>query len=123
MRICGREYRLRFDSEDDGAGFRTGCDYPEIVLGLGCKSLHHVVSNLVHEIFEATLCEEGKRWGHDEVPDDCTRKMFVFEHDYLHVLGPKLLDAMLSSGFFRLVDGRPGMGRKRGGKKGKGCGK
>lgn len=113
MRICGREYRLAFDRDGSDAAFNTGGDYPTVVLGLDCKSLHHVASNLVHEIIEATLCEDFKRWGDDDDPGDCSRKLFVFDHDYLRTFGPKIVDALLSSGFFKLVDGRPkGRGKR-----------
>lgn len=113
MRIVGREYRLKFDAESDGAAFNTGGDYPTITLGLACKSLHHVASNVVHEVVEVILSEDMKRWGDDNDPLDCTRKLFVFDHDYLRTFGPKVVDALVSSGFFKLVDARP---KKRKGK-------
>ena len=113
MRVCGRDYRIKFDHDSSGAGFQTCGDYPTVTLGTDCKSLHHVASNLIHEVIEAVLVEDFKRWADDDDPADCSRKLFVFDHDYFRSFGPKVLDGLLSSGFFKLVDGRPKVKGKR----------
>jgi hypothetical protein len=38
--------------------------------------------------------------------------VFHFDHHYLDSIGPKLCDALLTSGMFRLVDCRPKRRRK-----------
>lgn len=89
------------------------------------KDLRFIAEMLVHEALEAILVEDHRRFHCTDFELGNRGYHFLFDHDYFDSVGPKLLDAMLSSGFFRLVDGRPKkrMACGKGKKKGKGKGK
>jgi len=117
MKICSREYRLKFKKSERGASFYcNGAD----AQGNGLVEIgdygdvEFVGGIIIHEALEAILFEDGKRLCPPVNEGDHTRYVFLFDHDYLDGLQNKILDALLTSGFFKLVDGRK---KKRKGKK------
>jgi hypothetical protein len=123
VKICSRDYKLTFDRDLDGGCFysygKTSEGDAEIIVG-HYKDLRYCAEILLHEITEAILCEDDKRFSCTAFDDDNSRYLFMFPHDYLDTIGPKLLDALLTSGFFSLIDGRPHMPKcKKSKKKGK----
>lgn len=125
MKICSREYALRFRKGVEGACFYSNgpkTDGDGVIEIGDYKDVTFVGGVLIHEILEAILYEDCKRFKPPVVGDDHSRYLFCFDHDYLDGLQNKLLDAMLTSGFFRLVDGRKKhMAKKKKGKKKGGC--
>jgi len=107
IRICSRSFRLKFD-KNGGASFQTYSDKGrgEIVIGLKYPDLEEVAEKIVHEAVEAILATDDKRsynyTGSHEEPN----YLFHFDHDYLCSFTYKLVDALVSSGFFKIVDGR-----------------
>lgn len=126
MKICSREYSLRFRKGVDGACFysngpKTGGDG---VIEIGdYKDVTFVGGVLIHEILEAILYEDCKRYKPPVCGDDHSRYLFCFDHDYLDGLQNKLLEALLTSGFFKLVDVRKKKMVHSKKRKGGGCGK
>jgi len=114
MKICGRDYKLEFNcSKVGGAEFYKNKDGDGLVRFGKFNDLGFIAEMLVHEAVEAILVEDFKRFACTEKVDEDYRYQFHFDHDYLCTLGPKILDALLSSGFFKLVDGRPKKKRPR----------
>ena len=109
MKICSREFKLKFSKKQAGGCFyrfgRKSEGDAEICIGK-YKELHYCAEILCHEIMEAILVEDGKRFSCTEYDPCKDRYLFQFSHDYLDGLGPKLLEALLTSGLFKLVDGR-----------------
>lgn len=123
VKICSREYALRFRKGNSGACFYS--NGPDTngngVIEIGdYKDLEFVCGIIIHELVEAILYEDGRRYCPPVVEGDHSRYLFCFDHDYLDGFQNKVLDALLTSGFFRLVDRRPKVAKKKGGKK-KGC--
>ena len=110
MKICSREYKLKFKPKHAGASFWShddkGCGCIEI--GTDYSDLRYLASVMLNEIIEAVLYEDGKRFKPSIAQnDDHTRYVFHFDHEYLNSeLCNKLLEAMLTSGFFKLADPR-----------------
>lgn len=122
MNIGGIEYRVVFDAEKQGAGFQTSP--PTMWIGCDC-TLQEMANSVMHEALEAVLLQDVKRLTPNcthigDVCDDNTRYVFHFDHDYLCTLTYKLQYALLTSGFYKIVDGRPDRMKKKKGK-GKGC--
>lgn len=116
MKICSRKYKLTFDRKQSGGGFwchgRKSEGRGEICIG-HYKSLRNCAEILCHEVVEAILHEDDKRFSVGREDTNATRQ-FQFDHDYLNGFGPKLADALLTSGMFKLKDCRPKKGKKRG---------
>ncbi len=111
MKICSRDYKLSFDNK---TGRYAGEFYSSGSKGAGngeikvhCGDLRTTAEILCHEIMEAILCEDGKRYCSTSYDYDNSRYLFQFSHDYLDGYGAKLLDALITSGMFKLVDCRP----------------
>jgi hypothetical protein len=109
MKICSRKYKLTFDRKQSGGAFwvngRKSEGRGEICIG-AYKSLRTRAEILVHEITEAILIED-RRFFYDGEDTASRDRKYKFDHGYLVGLGPKLVDALLTSGMFRLVDCRP----------------
>jgi hypothetical protein len=107
MKICSREYDLTFDKKQKGASFwcngRRSGGRGEICIGK-YKDLRTRAEMLVHEVLEAIFVEDGKRSHPTSYEQDNGRYTFHFDHDYFDGVGPKVTDALLSSGMFRLKE-------------------
>ena len=109
MKICGRDYRLNFSKKQSGGEFwcygkdKSGRGEISIVSG---KDLRHTAEILVHEALEAIFAEDNVRYHNSSYDPGNENRFFVFSHHYFDSIGPKLVDALLTSGFFELVDGR-----------------
>lgn len=114
MRICGRDYKLVFRDKMRGAEYTDRDSDGRGLMLIGTKdwNVREVADLIVHESLEAILMEDFKRYTPNmnhisDVCDDTSRFLFVFDHDYLVGFSHKVLDALESSGFFKLADGRP----------------
>ena len=126
MKICSREYALRFRKGVDGACFYSNgrnTDGNGVIEIGDYKDLSFVGGVLTHETLEAILYEDCKRYKPPVAGDDHSRYLFCFDHDYLDGLQNKLLEALLTSGFFKLVDVRKKKMVHSKKRKGGGCGK
>jgi len=117
MKICGRDYKLTFARKANGGAF--WCNGKklegrgEIEVG-HYKDLRFCAEILCHEAIEAIFTEDHVRYADTSYENSNDNRIFHFDHRYLDTVGPKLLDALLTSGMFRLVDCRPKLkGRKR----------
>jgi hypothetical protein len=109
MKICGRDYKLTLVKGHKGAEFycngkETTCR-GEIIIG-DYQDLRGICEILIHEALEAILCEDCKRYYQTSHEACNERYLFMFDHDYLDGLCPKLLDALLTSDLFKLTDNR-----------------
>lgn len=119
MKICSREYALKFRKDMAGGCFYSNGPNSEGdgVIEIGeYRDLGFVCEVVLHEALEAILWEDGRRLCPPCADGDHSRYVFLFDHDYLDGLPAKLIDALLTSGFFRVVDGRPKRKAKKGGK-------
>jgi len=115
IKICSRDFKLTFNSNHSGARFaccgieRNGKKKDgrgEIEIGTKQNDLRDCAERVVHEVMEAIFVEDDKRWGHSSESQDC-EYLFSFGHDYLCSFDKKVVDGLLTSGFFKLTDGRP----------------
>jgi hypothetical protein len=109
LKICSREYRLRFKKSVGGAHFYCNGpnSYGNGLIEVGdYPDLPFIGGIIIHEALEAILYEDGKRLCPPVNDGDHSRYVFLFDHDYLDGLQNKILDALLTSGFFKLKDGR-----------------
>ena len=109
MKICSREYQLKFKNGLGGGEFY--CDGKHgggkgLIVIENYKETRRVAEVLCHEILEAILVEDYKRFACTSRELSNPRYFFQFSHDYLDTVGQKLLDALLTSGFFKLMNGR-----------------
>lgn len=100
IRICSRTFDLCFDPNREGGEFTSSFNggRGRMIVGTKIKSLDHVVTVLVHEILEAILAIDGKRF----VDKAATNMLFTFDHNYLGELGYKVVDALKSSKCFEI---------------------
>lgn len=109
IKICSRDYDLKFDKttgvsscdmsrEKDGKG--------EMIIGTQYSGLAGQAASVIHEAFEAIMMEDCRRFFNYTNSHNRPNFIFVFDHDYLCSLEWKLLDALISSGFFKIVDGK-----------------
>lgn len=116
MKICSRKYKLTFDRKQSGGAFwingRKSEGKGEICIG-HYRNLRNCAEILCHEMVEAILVEDDKRFCSTGRQDNSARRRFQFDHDYLDNIGPKLVDALLTSGMFKLKDCRPKKGKKK----------
>lgn len=105
IRICSREWDLKFDPKHTGASFHTygkpSSGKGVIILGTKWKEKGFKWSILIHEILEAILTTDGKRFERARYQDDMDYR-FIFNHDYLEELPFKILDALESCGVINL---------------------
>jgi hypothetical protein len=100
VRISGRRYDLIFDPTQNGGHFATmtedgkGSGY--VMVGTKCKDSQLILETLLHEIIEATLAVDNRRWK-DEL-NDHSPMIFSFDHTYLTEFTSKILDSLISSG-------------------------
>lgn len=78
----------------------------EIIIGTKCPGLEHQSASIIHEALEVILMEDYKRFFNYTNSHNRPNYIFIFDHDYLCKLEYKLLDALVSSGFFKIVDGK-----------------
>lgn len=107
MLISSREWEIWEDPEIGGGSYKhedpMNHGKRTIVLGTKDKDSRYHAEVLIHEILEIMFSTEDRRFVGDWVQNsDHTRYLFVFDHDYLHGVGPKLLTALLTSGMFEL---------------------
>lgn len=107
IRICSKTYNLKFNKKSGGAKFSTIAKTGRGEIILGTKhGLEKQATNLIHESLESILVEDNKRfYGYTNSSDE-PYLIFIFDHDYLCSLEHKLFDALISSGFFKLMDGK-----------------
>lgn len=108
VNICGRKYKLKF-SESTGGQFycsgKNGGGDGEIYVGR-YKDISRFAEVLLHEIIEAILVEDNKRYAKTGIQDGNENRLFIFDHEYFDVFVYKILDGMISSGFFKIIDNR-----------------
>ena len=109
IKICGRDYRFGFDSNRKGARF--GCNSADgdgsIVIGTRNRALKDMAARVMHEVMECVATEDQKRFYNYRSNSNDPDYIFVFDHDYLCGYTDKIIDGIISSGFFKVVDGRP----------------
>lgn len=108
VRICGREYKLKFSEPTGGCFYcsgKSGSGDGEIYIGK-YKDISRVAEILLHEIIEAILVEDSKRFVPTGLLDDNSNRLFMFTHEYFDMLICKIIDGMKSSGFFKIIDNR-----------------
>lgn len=109
MKICSRDYKLTFRKDQKGGSFwcngRKSEGRGEICIG-AYKDKQARAEILIHEAVEAILVEDGKRSHATSYEQENGRYQFHFGHDYFDGFGPKLLDALLTSGMFRLIESK-----------------
>jgi hypothetical protein len=71
-----------------------------IVVGTQCGDLNHIFEVLFHEIVEATLAVDNRRW--KDEGNNANPLMFVFDHAYLDEFCAKVIDSLVSSGCMEL---------------------
>jgi hypothetical protein len=103
IRICSDEWDLRVDKNLEGGLVNMNPDNENsyMTIGFANPSKYYRASVLIHEVLESILMYDGKRW-ENIIGDNRTVYLFSFDHDYLDQLGPKVLDALLSSGALKL---------------------
>lgn len=125
MRICSRDFSLRFaPSRDDAELSCSGLGgRGEIIVGTKSNHLPTIAGLVAHEAMESILITDGKRFcPHNSKRDDSNihDHVFIFNHEYLNDgFDVKVVDALVTSGFFKLVDGRRSVACKKKKKKGK----
>lgn len=116
LRICGRQYHLQFNPNKSGGYFNT-CKLSGdglVEIGTRNRALADVAERVFHEVAEVVSVESGKRFHHYRSNSDDPDYLFVFNHDDFTRMVPEIIDGLVSSGFFRVVDGLP---KKEKGKK------
>jgi hypothetical protein len=109
MLISSREWELFGDPQSDGASFcfdeSKNRGRRTLVIGTKSNDPRYHAEMLIHEIIEIILDSDKKRLESPHIQkDDCTRFVFVFDHDYLDGIGANLLTALLTSGMFELKE-------------------
>ena len=103
IRICSKEWDLKTNPKGTGAEFNTY--YPNgrgsITIGTKWKSKQFQLSLLLHEILEAILTVDQKRFNH-RVDTERENYVFVFDHNYMENLPTKILDALISCGVIKI---------------------
>lgn len=104
MKICSREYEIRTNKSVGGARFYSWGKNSKGtgLIEIGNYDKRTCAELLMHEITEAILVEDGKRFIETDREKCNERYLFMFTHDYLDTFGPKLLEAITTSGFFEL---------------------
>ena len=107
VNVGGRDCDVKFNKKMAGASFLLPCSGDgkiEIGTELGLKS---AAANMLHEVTEVLLTDGAYRhtpslsWL-DNINGDCTRFLFVLNHDQFQEMIPKILQAMLDSGIIKL---------------------
>jgi hypothetical protein len=103
IRICGEVWDLNTDKNIDGGNvnMNPGRENSAVTIGTTNPSKYYRASILIHEILEGILMYDNKRW-QQIIEDNRMVYLFAFDHEYLSGLGPKILDALVSSGVFKL---------------------
>jgi len=78
----------------------------EMIIGTEHAGLETQAVSIIHEALEAIMIEDSKRFLNYTNSHNRPHFIFHFDHDYLCQLEWKLLDALVSSGFFKLMDGK-----------------
>ena len=109
IKICSRDYDLKFDKTTGASSCemaRDGDGKGQMTIGTEYHGLESQAASVIHEAFEAIMMEDSKRFFNYTNSHNRPNFIFIFDHDYLCTLEWKLLDALVSSGFFKIVDGK-----------------
>lgn len=107
IKICSKIYDLRFDKSNGEGSFVTMTKSGKGKITIGTQyGLADQAAKVVHESIEAILTEDDKRFYNYTNSHERANFVFIFDHDYLCQLEHKLIDALLTSGFFKLTDGK-----------------
>jgi hypothetical protein len=103
IEICSKQWILKKNPRTLGAEFSTRghSGHGVITIGTQWKDKAHQVNMLIHEILEAILVEDYKRYKDSSPHGVNDRYLFVFDHDYLDGLGPKIGAALRSAGVLK----------------------
>ncbi len=104
--ICGEKWTLKFPRSESNASFAsTGTHIGYIKIGKKHRDTQSFINDLVHECIEAILTTDLKRW-YDKWDGEKEQRgiLCVFDHQYLSALAPKIVTALLSTGFFEVQD-------------------
>lgn len=100
IEICSQDWILKKNPKKVGGYFSTHGVKGRGVIELGTKwkDKENLVNILIHEILEAIFVEDNKRYNDQSGYESSRDYLFVFDHDYLHGLGPKVGAALRSVG-------------------------
>ena len=104
VNICGRKYKLKFSEPTGGCFYcngKNGGGGGEIYVGK-YTDISRFTEILLHEIIEAILVEDNKRYMKTGTMESNENRLFIFDHEYLDSFIPKIIDGMISSGFFKI---------------------
>lgn len=107
IKICSKEYELKTSKKIHGAYFHTARKKDSRgEIGITSKATKEITAGyIIHEVIEAILTEDDKRFYNYTNSSEDPNYVFMFDHDYLCGLVHKILDALLSSGIFKLNGG------------------
>jgi len=114
IKICGKNYHFKFDPNKTGARFGSNSSSGDgvMVIGTHNRALGDCAERILHEVMEAVAVEDNKRFYNYRSNSNDPDYIFVFDHDYLCGYTHKIIDGIVSSGFFRVRDGRPKLRRR-----------
>ncbi len=100
IEICSRQWTFKKNPKKTGGFFDThgvdGCGCIE--LGTKWTNKENLIDVLIHEVLEAIMVEDFKRYTDQSGYGSSRDYLFVFDHDYLHGLGAKVGAALRSVG-------------------------
>lgn len=100
IEICSQQWNFKKNPKKTGGYFTThGADGRGFIeLGTRWKDKENLVDVLIHEVLEAIMVEDFKRYTDQSGYESSRDYIFVFDHDYLHGLGAKVGVALRSVG-------------------------
>ena len=112
IKVGHRDYRLHHDKQHSGGMFWTrgkSCDgIGDIYIGVKeFNNLKNRAGKVFHEVAEAMLCDDNKRLSRPAPSHEEPDYMFVFDHDYLNEFCDKMVESLITTGYFRITEGNP----------------
>jgi len=99
--VGSRRYDIKFDKSKNGGFFDTTGNKGSGLIEVGVKDVRtkeQILEVLTHEIVEAVLATDDKRWSHYTSTHDSRSHLFIFDHDYIDSLVRQVLTGLETSG-------------------------
>ena len=120
IKVGHRDYRMTHRKNEYGGRFWTrgikSDGVGDIIIGTKeFNDLTHRAGKVFHEVAEAMLCDDYKRFNKPAPSHEEPDYLFVFSHDYLNEFCDKMVASLITTGYFKITEGmEKTMGKKKG---------
>lgn len=99
--VGSRRYNIKFDKDSNGGHFDTTGSDGNGLIEVGVennRTKESILETLTHELVEAILATDNKRWSHFTSTHSSRSHLFIFDHDYIDSFTRQLLTGLETSG-------------------------